>query len=103
ANGAGGPSEFVVESDVKPSQVDPDNILVRSIQENTSALLGYEAQPTGTGLATIARELTKSGALAVGFGPGNDALYSSANEYVEVEQLYYFSRIVAGVVLDLFT
>jgi len=100
---AGGPFEFAVESDLKPQEVDPDNILVRSIQENTSSLLGFEAQPVGTGIATIARELTKGGALAVGFGPGNDAVYNSANEYVEVEQLYNFARIIAGVVIDLFT
>jgi succinyl-diaminopimelate desuccinylase len=100
---AGGPFEFSVDSDLKPQEVDPDNILVRSIQENTSQLLGFEAQPVGTGIATIARELTKGGALAVGFGPGNDAVYNSSNEYVEVEQLYYFARIIAGVVIDLFT
>lgn len=100
---AGGPFEFTTESDLKPQEVDPDNILVRSIQENTSTLLGFEAQPVGTGIATVARELTKGGALAVGFGPGNDAVYNSANEYVEVEQLYSFSRIIAGVVIDLFT
>jgi acetylornithine deacetylase/succinyl-diaminopimelate desuccinylase-like protein len=100
---AGGSVDLTVESDVRPSVVDPDNILVRSIQENTATMLGYEVRPAGTGISTCARELTKSGALAVGFGPGNDAVYASANEYVEVDQLLHFSRILAGVVIDLFT
>jgi len=99
----GGSFEFIVDSDTKPCQVDPDNILVRSIQENTLALLGYEANLTGTGISSAARKMARAGALAVGFGPGNDAVLDSANESVDVEQLYNFARIVGGVIVDLFT
>ncbi|MBI4860340.1 MAG: M20/M25/M40 family metallo-hydrolase, partial [Candidatus Riflebacteria bacterium] len=99
----GGGFDFTVHSDVRPAVVDPDNILVRSIQENTAVRLGAEAQPTGTGIVSVTRELTKAGALAVGFGPGNDALLDAPNEYVELEQLYTFARIIADVVVDLFT
>jgi succinyl-diaminopimelate desuccinylase len=56
---AGGPFEFTVESDLKPSEVDPDNILVRSIQENTSGLLGFEAQPVGEGAKRVETDIAR--------------------------------------------
>jgi acetylornithine deacetylase/succinyl-diaminopimelate desuccinylase-like protein len=103
AEEVGGGLEFVVESDSKPCQIDPDNILVRSIQENTSTLLGFEAKLAGTGRATVARKFLQRGALAVGFGPGNEVLYDAVGESVDGTQLFDYARIIAGVIVDLFT
>lgn len=103
ATAVGGTFECTVESDDAPVEIDPENLLVRAIQHNVEREMGVEPAVVGVNRVTLARELIRRGVLAVGFGPGSQAAYHAVNEFVEIDQLFTFARILAFVVVDLLT
>ncbi len=84
-----------------PHAIDPNNELVKSIQENSSAYFGFTPEPYGLGGGTFAKGLNLRGIKAVGFGPGDDTAFHVANEFVSIEQLLDFSCLLCLVSLDL--
>jgi acetylornithine deacetylase/succinyl-diaminopimelate desuccinylase-like protein len=96
-----GQFEYQVLSWNDPHGIDPDNELVRSIQTNTSELLGFQPEPFGMGGGTYAKTLNFGGVMAVGWGPGDDEAFHVANEFVEIDQLLDFAQLTCLVALDL--
>lgn len=92
--------EFNVASATTPHSINPENILVKSIQEN-SETFGMRPVPFGLGGGTFAKGMNQHGILAVGFGPGDDTAFHVANEYVEIKQLMIFAELICLVALDL--
>lgn len=92
---------FEVMAASEPHKIDPDNELVRSIQANTQAELGFMPVPFGLGGGTFAKTLNLEGIKAVGFGPGDDTAFHVSNEFVEIKQLVDFSCLICLVALDL--
>jgi acetylornithine deacetylase/succinyl-diaminopimelate desuccinylase-like protein len=96
-----GQFEYQILSWNDPHGIDPDNELVRSIQTNTSDLLGFQPEPFGMGGGTYAKTLNFGGVMAVGWGPGDDEAFHVANEFVETAQLLDFAQLTCLVALDL--
>jgi len=92
--------EFSIEDATLPHAIDPDNILVHSIQNN-STLFGLNPVPFGLGGGTFAKGMNQNGILAVAFGPGDDTAFHVANEFVEIEQLVTFAQLICLIAIDL--
>jgi succinyl-diaminopimelate desuccinylase len=92
--------EFSVGNCTLPHAIDPDNILVKSIQQNARGF-GLEPQPFGLGGGTFAKGMNQHGILAVAFGPGDDTAFHVANEYLPVDQLLTFAELICMVAIDL--
>ncbi len=92
--------EFVLEDATLPHAINPDNILVKSIQEN-AAKFGLKPEPFGLGGGTFAKGMNFHNILAVAFGPGDDNAFHVANEYVEIEQLVVFAEMICLIAVDL--
>jgi len=85
----------------EPHQIDPDNVLVKSIQEHAKEVLGFRPKPFGMGGGTFAKTLNLAGIISVGWGPGDDEAFHVTNEYVEIEQLVDFCLLTCLVAMDL--
>ncbi len=91
---------LTIESASRPHAIDPNNILVKSIQQNATPF-GLQPVPFGLGGGTFAKGMNEHGILAVGFGPGDDTAFHVANEFVEISQLVVFAEMICLVALDL--
>lgn len=83
-----------------PHAIDPDNVLVKSIQAN-GLQFGLNPVPFGLGGGTFAKGMNQHGILSVGFGPGDDTAFHVANEFVEIEQLVTFTHLICLIAVDL--
>ena len=97
----GGKFELDVLSWKVPHAVDPDNRVVAAIQRHTDDVLGFKPGTMGMGGGTYAKKLVQNDVLAVGWGPGDDAAFHVANEYVELKQLVDFALLTCLLALDL--
>ncbi len=86
-------------SESKPFAIDPANELVALIQKCTGEVLGFIAEPKGLSGGTYAKNLIESNVLTVGWGPGGDTAHI-ANEYIEVQQLMDFTKLICLMVVD---
>jgi succinyl-diaminopimelate desuccinylase len=92
--------EFSFGNSTMPHAIDPDNVLVKSIQKNAGEF-GLDPVPFGLGGGTFAKGMNEHGILAVAFGPGDDTAFHVANEYLPVEQLLTFAELTCMVAIDL--
>lgn len=92
--------EFSFGNSTMPHAIDPDNVLVKSIQKNAGEF-GLNPVPFGLGGGTFAKGMNEHGILAVAFGPGDDTAFHVANEYLPVEQLLTFAELTCMVAIDL--
>ncbi len=97
----GGKFEMKVISSAEPHAIEPDNLLVRVIQEEAQQLLGFTPEPFGIGGGTYAKKLVKHGVIAVGWGPGDDSTFHVANEFIEIQKLFDFARLTCLLALRL--
>jgi acetylornithine deacetylase/succinyl-diaminopimelate desuccinylase-like protein len=95
-----GDFELTLKDASHPHAIDPDNILVRSIQAN-APFFGLHPEPFGMGGGTFAKGMNEHGILSVGFGPGDDTAFHVANEYVEIRQLVTFAHLICLIAIDL--
>lgn len=86
---------------LNPTEVDPDNVLVSSIQKRTKEVISKKPTLIGLGGATVCKTFIEKGIPAVGWSPGPDDVAHIANEYIELDEVMDFSRILAKVVIDL--
>jgi len=85
----------------EPHAVDPANHVVKAIQANAEEILGFVPETMGMGGGTYAKPLVHHDVLAVGWGPGDDAAFHVANEYVEIDQLMDFALLTCLLAVDL--
>jgi succinyl-diaminopimelate desuccinylase len=85
----------------EPHGIDPDNDLVKAIQENSRKVLGFEPTTMGMGGGTYAKTLNLGGVTAVGWGPGDEDAFHVTNEYVSITELVDFTEMTLLVALDL--
>ncbi|MBN2385225.1 M20 family metallopeptidase [bacterium] len=91
---------FSIESSTMPHSINPDNVLVKSIQEN-AAVFNLKPVPFGLGGGTFAKSMNFHNILSVGYGPGDDTAFHMTNEYVEIDQLYQFAQLICLIAIDL--
>jgi succinyl-diaminopimelate desuccinylase len=92
--------ELTLEDASLPHSIDPNNILVQSIQANAGQF-GLHPVPFGLGGGTFAKGMNQHGILSVGFGRGDDTAFHVANEFVDIEQLVVFSHMICLIAIDL--
>lgn len=92
---------FEVESDEGPHEIDPENVLVKVIQENSRDILGFTPEAFGLGGRTFAKPFNLGGIIAVGFGPGDDEAFHISNEYIDIKQMLQFTELITCVAVDL--
>lgn len=92
--------DFSLGNRTLPHAINPDNVLVNSIQENAKEF-GLEPEPFGLGGGTFAKGMNEHGILAVAFGPGDDTAFHVANESLPVDQLVTFAELTCLVAIDL--
>ena len=93
--------EVVIDSYSVPHEVDPNNDLVKAIQANGPAVLGFKPEPFGIGGGTFAKSFNLAGITAVGFGPGDDDQFHVPNERIKVDELFQFAQLLDMVAIDL--
>ena len=92
--------EFGLGNRTLPHAIDPDNVLVKSIQENSKDY-GFDPVPFGLGGGTFAKGMNEHGILSVAWGPGDDVAFHVANEYLPVDQLVTFAELTCLIAIDL--
>jgi len=80
-----------------PAQTPADNRLVTLIQGAVRDSVGREAKTVGIGGTTVAKSFMLRGVPAVGFGAGSDHVGHMADEYIEVDELVAFAKVMALV------
>ncbi|MCD4652956.1 M20/M25/M40 family metallo-hydrolase [bacterium] len=91
---------FDLGNQTMPHAIDPENVLVKSIQKNAKEF-SLAPEPFGLGGGTFAKGMNEHGILAVAFGPGDDTAFHVANESLEAEQLVTFAELTCLVAIDL--
>jgi acetylornithine deacetylase/succinyl-diaminopimelate desuccinylase family protein len=82
----------------QPIEVPQDHPLVKAIQDETEAVLGFRPGVAGMGGSTVAKHLMGKGITAVNFCPGPDVAHQ-ANEYVTLDELVDFTHVLTRIVL----
>ncbi len=93
--------EMETLSALPATEVARDNPLVRIIQETTLAATGRPASLMGMSGATVTKQLVSRGVVAVGFSAGDVKLAHMTDEYVELEELVQFARVITLVAVRL--
>ncbi|MDD3626689.1 MAG: M20 family metallopeptidase [bacterium] len=96
-----GKFEFQVLDYLVPTEVAPDNVLVKVLKENAKKYLNIDLKLIGLGGATVCKQLIEKGITAVGFGPGSDAVAHMSDEYVNIKELVEFQKIIIPTLIDL--
>ena len=94
-------TEISIIHNLNPTEVDPENVLVGAIQEETKRITSKTPQLIGLGGATVCKTFIEKGIPAVGWSPGPDDVAHIANEYIDLDEMLDFSKIMAGVVKNL--
>lgn len=93
--------EIEVLDHQEPHGIDPNNELIKKIQENGEQILGIIPEPFGMAGTTFAKKLCLNGSIAVGWGIGDDNAFHVANESIEIQQLIDFSLLTCLLATDL--
>jgi acetylornithine deacetylase/succinyl-diaminopimelate desuccinylase family protein len=93
--------ELKVGFDLPPSEVSHDNPLVGLIQRHTKDVLGVRPELIGMPGTTVTKQLLDKGVTAVGFGPGEESQAHMADEFIEIQQLVDFAKIMARISCEL--
>jgi succinyl-diaminopimelate desuccinylase len=93
--------EVTVADDRIAHAIDPDNPLVKAVQANTEARLGFKPESFGMGGVTFAKWLNLAGIKAIGWGPGDDNAFHVYDEYCPVQELVDFALLIGLTALDL--
>ncbi len=91
---------FQILTHHEPTQVNPDNAMVKAIQKNSKKVLGKKAKLIGLSGATVCKELIKEGIPAIGYSAGDDELVHCADENIKIQELYDFAEIMGYTLLD---
>lgn len=97
----GGKFKFKFEDKLEATEVPVDNILVDNLRKTAKEFLDIEVKPIGLGGATVCKQLIEKGITAVGFSPGDEKLAHMSDEYIEIEQLIEFEKIIIPTILQL--
>jgi acetylornithine deacetylase/succinyl-diaminopimelate desuccinylase family protein len=84
-------------SSLPPTEVPPDNPLVKVIREAALDVAGIIPEPMGIGGATLAKQFITRGITAVGYSAGDSGHAHMANESIAIEELVTFAKIMADV------
>ncbi|MCP4363978.1 MAG: M20 family metallopeptidase [Planctomycetes bacterium] len=93
--------ELKVGFDLPPSEVAYDNPIVGLIQRHTEDVLGVRPELIGMPATTVTKQLLDKGVTAVGFGPGEESQAHMADEFIEIQQLVDFAKIMARISCEL--
>ena len=90
-----------IMANLNPTEVDPDNEMVKVIKNKTKEIFDVEPQLIGLGGATVCKTFIENGIPAVGWSPGPDDVAHIANEYVDLKELLNFAHAFVEVAFDL--
>jgi succinyl-diaminopimelate desuccinylase len=92
--------EFETLTSMPPTEVDDQNILVKTIQK-ISLKHGIESKPYGLNGATDAKSLVLNGVTAVGYDFSQSFMAHTANESCNLDDLFLFSNMMIEICLEL--
>jgi len=95
-----GKFEFEILNHHGPTEVDPNNVLVKLIQKNVKKTMGKTPKTIGLEGSTVCKDLIDKGILAVGWSCGDKELPHCANESIDITELSQFTLILRNIVLD---
>ncbi|MBI4215001.1 M20 family metallopeptidase [archaeon] len=80
--------------------VDPKHPFIGTIKKVAEETHGRKVRIEGLGGGTISKDFVRNGSVSVGFGPGVMDVYHKADEYIDIQELVDFAKIVARVCLE---
>lgn len=83
-----------------PFEVSKDNILIKTIKKHTKTVRGKTPKIIGLSGTTVVKPLALKGIYSVGFSCGEDVAHK-ANEYISIDQMNDFAKIITLVCLDI--
>ena len=86
---------------MRPSEVAHDAPIVDLIRRKTRAVLGLSPELVCIGGITVAKQLNEHGIPAVAWSPGEEGIAHMADEWVDIDELLDFARILARIAVDL--
>ena len=78
-----------------PSEINPDNELVRVIQATTREFTGQTPELIGSGGVTVTKQLLMRGIPAVAFGAGDSDQAHMQDESISMAELTTFAKVIA--------
>ncbi len=94
-------TEIEIMANLNPTEVDPNNEMVRAISKKTNEIMGFEPTLSGLGGATVCKTFIENNIPAVGWSPGPDNVAHIANEYIDLKELLKFTQTMAEVVFEI--
>jgi len=93
--------KIIILTNHKPTQVSPNNIIVKIIKHQVKKILKKQAKIIGLEGATVCKQLIEKGIPAIGYSSGDGNLAHSSNEHIKIKELKQFKRIIIGICLEL--
>ena len=90
----------IIMSDT-PIELPETHPLVRAIVEETEAVLGHVPEVGGMSGSTVAKFCMAHDIPAVNFAPGDGGLAHMANEFIRIDAMVDFARVLTRIVLRL--
>ena len=87
--------------EIRPTELSPNNRLVKTIQKTTKRVLGFKPATLGLSGATDAKPLIMKGIPAVGYSCGEHNQAHVPNESIKIKELEQFSRVLVEIVKDI--
>jgi acetylornithine deacetylase/succinyl-diaminopimelate desuccinylase family protein len=78
-----------------PTDLNPDNPLVRVFQETAKEIAGRDAELFGSGGVTLTKQLLMRGIPAIGVGAGDSGQAHMQDERIRIDELVMFAKVIA--------
>ena len=83
-----------------PFVVSTDEPLVKLIRKNAKDVLGIDVELMGMAGTTVCKQLIEKGIVSVGYSCGDNGIAHIANEYIAIDEMVDFAKVMAAIILD---
>ena len=86
--------------DMQPFTVSRDEAIVKIIEKNARDILNIEISPMGMEGTTVCKQLVENGVVAAGYSCGASGVAHIANEYIAIDEMADFAKVMAAIIID---
>ncbi len=100
ADNPGSKIEVAKLEDMAPFLLSRDEPIITLIQKHANKVLGLEPELTGMAGTTVCKQLVAKGIPSVGYSTGDKGVAHVADEYIAVDEVVDFAKVMYSIVMD---
>ena len=100
AENSGSKIEVAMLENMAPFELSQNEPVITLIQKHAHEVLGLEPKLCGMAGTTVCKQLVAKGIPSVGYSTGDDGVAHVADEYIAIDELVDFAKVMYSIVMD---